>query len=81
LVWIYRPDGEDSRLDVHPGDALYNCDGPPNALVDLALGHPVENCSPGELGARTVEVLDGIYRSALAGAPVSIPATAMREAV
>jgi len=36
-------------------------------LVDLALGKEVENCSPGELGARTVEILDAAYRSAASG--------------
>ncbi|MGA2009296.1 MAG: Gfo/Idh/MocA family oxidoreductase [Solirubrobacteraceae bacterium] len=76
MVWLYRADGRDTRLDVHPGDALYNCDGPPNALVDLALGRPVENCSPGELGARTVEILDAVYRSARSGAPALVAATA-----
>ncbi len=80
IVWIYRAGGEDIRLDVNPGDALYNCDGPPNALVDLARGRPVENCSPGELGARTVELLDAIYRSARAGLPASI-STSAREQV
>jgi predicted dehydrogenase len=79
-VWIYRAGGEDIKLDVEPGDALYNCDGPPNALVDLAQGRPVENCSPGELGARTVELLDAIYRSARAGAPVPVSAPAREEA-
>jgi predicted dehydrogenase len=81
LVWLYRPCGEDIKLDVKAGDALYNCDGPPNALVDLALGHPVENCSPGELGARTVEVLDAIYRSAHRGALVPIAARTTPEVV
>jgi hypothetical protein len=33
-------------------------------LVDLALGRDVVNSSPGELGARTVELLDAAYRSA-----------------
>jgi hypothetical protein len=36
-------------------------------LIDLALGKDVENCSPGELGARTVEILDTVYRSAASG--------------
>lgn len=79
MVWLYRPDGQDVRLAVQPGDALYNCDGPPNALVDLALGRPVENCSPGELGARTVEILDAIYRSARAGRAVPITPHTTRE--
>ena len=38
-----------------------------NTLVDLALGKEVENCSPGELGARTVEIIDAAYRSAASG--------------
>jgi predicted dehydrogenase len=80
LVWVYRADGRDIRLDVAPGDALYNDDGPPNALVDLALGRPVENCSPGELGARTVELLDAAYRSARSGAPAAVGAQAAQGA-
>jgi predicted dehydrogenase len=67
MVWLYHVGKEDIRLDLEPGAGRYNCDGPPNALVDLALGLPVENCSPGELGARTVELLDAIYRSARSG--------------
>jgi predicted dehydrogenase len=69
LVWLYRAGGEDVRLPVHAGDALYNCDGPPNTLVDLALGRDVRNWAPGELGARTVEILDAAYRSAASGKP------------
>jgi predicted dehydrogenase len=65
-VWVYRP-GDDTRLPAAPGDAAYNDDGPPNALVDLALGREVRNYAPGELGARTVEVLDAAYRSAASG--------------
>ena len=61
--WIGRPD-DDWTLDLGPPGGIYDCDGPPNALVDLALDRPVQNCSPGELGARTVEVLYAVYRSA-----------------
>lgn len=67
-VWLYREDGDALRLDVEPGDGDYDCVGPPNALVDLALGHAIENRSPGWLGARTVEILDAAYRSAASGA-------------
>ena len=46
----------------------YDCVGPANTLVDLALGGEAAlNCSPGELGARTVEVLEAMYRSAASG--------------
>ncbi len=79
MVWLYRVGGDDIRLDLRPGDSLYNCDGPPNALVDLAQGRSVENCSPGELGARTVEVLDAIYRSARSGQVESVARPARQE--
>jgi predicted dehydrogenase len=69
LVWLYRAGGEEVKLDVKPGDAAYNCDGPPHTLVDLALGRDVRNWAPGELGARTVEILDAAYRSAASGKP------------
>jgi len=66
-VWLWRSDGFEARPTLEQGAFLYDCDGPPNALVDLALGQDVENCSPGELGARTVEILDAAYRSAASG--------------
>ena len=67
LIWIYRPGEGDTKPPVQPGDGIYDCDGPPHTLVDLALGKDVDNCSPGELGARTVEILDAAYRSAASG--------------
>lgn len=67
LVWLERADGFAAVPSVESGAFVYDCDGPPHALVDLALGKEVENCSPGWLGARTVEVLDAAYRSATSG--------------
>lgn len=67
LVWRYRGPDDDIKLDLEPGAGAYDCVGPVDALVDLALGRQVENCSPIELGARTVEILDAAYRSALSG--------------
>lgn len=66
LVWLGRGDGV-TKLDLGHEAGLYDCDGPPHALVDLAAGRPVENCSPGELAARTVEILAAAYRSASSG--------------
>jgi predicted dehydrogenase len=68
IVWRYRGPGDDVHLEVQPGDGTYNCIGPIDTLVDLALGRDVQNCSPIELGARTVEVLEATYRSARSGA-------------
>ena len=68
--WIGTSDG-DWTLDLGYEGGAYDCDGPPNALVDLALDRPVQNCSPGELGARTVEILEAVYRSSQTRRPVA----------
>jgi predicted dehydrogenase len=67
IVWRYRNPRDDIRLELEPEAGLYDCKGPIDALVDLALGRQVENCSTIELGARTVEILDAVYRSARSG--------------
>ena len=67
FLWLWRNDDVEVKPDLEEGAFLYDCDGPPNTLIDLALGKDVENCSPGELGARTVEILDAAYRSAASG--------------
>ena len=66
-LWLWRSDGFEAKPELDDQAFFYNCDGPPNTLVDLALGKDVQNCSPGELGARTVEILDAAYRSAASG--------------
>jgi predicted dehydrogenase len=71
-LWIGTP-GKETRLELGAEAGRYDCDGPPNALVDLALGHGV-NRSPGSLGARTVEILGAVYESAVNRRPVTIEA-------
>jgi predicted dehydrogenase len=71
IGWLWRRD-EEVRLDLPPGAGAYDCDGPPQAIVDLALGRDVPNHSPGELAARTVELLDAAYRSARSGSLESV---------
>jgi predicted dehydrogenase len=66
-LWLFRAPDTDFRPPLEPDAGLYDCDGPPNTLIDLALGRDAEICSPGELGARTVEILDACYRSASSG--------------
>ena len=65
--WLFRADGYEVGPRQEKDALLYNCDGPPNTLVDLALGKDVRNWSPGELGARSVEIVDAAYRSARSG--------------
>ncbi|HET7677905.1 MAG TPA: Gfo/Idh/MocA family oxidoreductase [Candidatus Limnocylindrales bacterium] len=66
VVWRYRGPDDDVQLPVAAGDGLYDCVGPVDALVELASGSGI-NRSPGELGARTVEILEAAYRSAASG--------------
>ena len=66
VVWRYRGAGDDVHLPVQAGDGIYDCIGPVDNLVALALGGGTNN-SPGELGARTVEILEAAYRSAASG--------------
>jgi hypothetical protein len=71
-VWLFRAPNIDYRPTLEPNAGLYDCVGPPHALVDLALGQTDVNRSPGWLGARTVEILDACYRSAASGAVATI---------
>ncbi|HVX43473.1 MAG TPA: Gfo/Idh/MocA family oxidoreductase [Mycobacteriales bacterium] len=75
-VRLFRPGGSalSPRLPARAG--AYECDGPPNLLVDLAQGRDRVNRSPGELGARTTELLEAAYRSTATGMPVTVGRTA-----
>lgn len=68
---LKRPGGERESADPEPGAWKYSCEGPPNALVDLALGRG-RNESDGRVGARTVEVLHALVASGRSGVPVAI---------
>jgi len=48
-------------------DVRWSFDRVTDRMVDLVLGRTTENPSPAELGARVVEILDAMYRSAQAG--------------
>lgn len=72
IARLLRADGEET-VDLGPAGGAYDCIGPPLALVDLILGdRDVINQSPGELGARTVEILAAAYQSADSGQRASI---------
>ena len=74
FLWLYRDDGKDLKVALPPEAGLYACEDPPNVLVDLALGRSVENRSPADVGARTVELLSAAYESARTGSVASVPA-------
>ena len=67
LLWRYRGPDDDVRVPLDADAGLYDCQGPIDALVEAGMGRPFANNSPGELGARTVEILEAAYRSAGSG--------------
>ena len=71
-VWLFNREHGDRKLPIPEDAGRYDCVGPVDALVDRALGRSIENCSPLELGARTVEILDAAYRSAASGRMVAV---------
>ncbi len=69
---LRRHDGEHWQLQTEPGEGAYSCEGPPNRFIDL-MQERGENESPGELAARSVELIEAIHRSAAGdGRPVSV---------
>lgn len=69
---LRRHDGANVSLDVPAGEGAYSCDEPPERFVEL-IGGEGENDSPGEVAARTVELIEAMHRSAaLDGAPVEV---------
>jgi len=64
---VLRRDGRDTIVEMAPGAGAYSCEKPIDTLVDICLGRPIANPSPGFVGMRAVEVLDALYRSATSG--------------
>ncbi|RUS65024.1 gfo/Idh/MocA family oxidoreductase [Pseudorhodobacter sp. E13] len=60
------PNGQREEASVPKGAWKYSCEGPANALVDLALGKG-GNESNGDIGARAVETLFALLHSAQSG--------------
>jgi len=66
-VELRRRDGRDEVIALAPGAGGYECESPLRVFVDICNGKPVENPADGTVGARAVEVLDAMYRSAASG--------------
>jgi predicted dehydrogenase len=63
MIWLYKDAATDFRLVLPDGAGAYECTGPANALLDLTLGHDVENRSPGWLAAQATEMTAAGYDS------------------
>ena len=69
---LFRHDGQHRRIAVDAGAGEYDCEGPPNRFVELIKGEG-SNDSPGEVGARSVELLNAMFESvAEGGVPVKV---------
>jgi predicted dehydrogenase len=69
---VFRHDGKQIALDLPADAGAYSCDGPPARFVELIQGHG-RNDSPGEVAARSVELIDAMFRSANdGGRPVQV---------
>lgn len=69
---LRRHDGNHRLVEVPKGEGAYSCEGPPHRFVELIQGRGT-NDSPGEVAARSVELIDAIHRSAAAaGAPTKV---------
>jgi predicted dehydrogenase len=69
---IFYNDGRIETLEEVPADRRYPMDTTSQHLVDLIFDPRVFNRSPGEIGARTVELLEAAYRSAAEGRTIKI---------
>jgi predicted dehydrogenase len=71
-VEVHRHDGQRILVEIDEHAGEYDCDGPPNRFVDLIQGHG-RNDSSGEVAARSVELIDAMFRSAAEGSrPVHV---------
>ena len=65
---VRRHDGQHIHVEVPTGEGAYSCEGPPHRFVELIKGEVgAVNNSPGEVAARSVELIDAMYRSAAEG--------------
>jgi len=56
-------DGSLREIPLAPGEWNYHCAGPVERLIDLSRGTG-ENLSPGDVGAKTIELIEALVRSA-----------------
>lgn len=73
---LRRHNGQHVHVDLPPDAGRYRCDGPPHRFIDLVLGggeDGVTNESPGEVAARSVELIEALHESSgQQGQPVAI---------
>lgn len=71
---IQFPGQSEERLGLAAGETSYPLQAPAREFIDLLTGQSHTNSAPGEVTARSVELLDAAYQSAARGEPVGVPA-------
>lgn len=66
-VELRRHDGRHRSVAVTPGEGAYSCAVPSGRFIELIRGVSTENNSSVDVGARSVELLEALKRSAAAG--------------
>jgi predicted dehydrogenase len=61
---LIRHNADDETIDVVPGEGDYDCVGPPHRFIDLIRGLAVNNDSPGDVAARTAEIIEAVLQAA-----------------
>jgi predicted dehydrogenase len=69
---LRRNDGDNFSLPIPAGEGAYTCDVPPARFIELIRGLSDRNNSTGEVAARSVELLEAGYRSAVSGQAESV---------
>jgi predicted dehydrogenase len=69
---VRRHDGKHHEAAIQPGTGAYDCVAPPHRFIEAIKGE-ARNDSPGELGARAVELVSAMFASSRdGGAPVRV---------
>jgi predicted dehydrogenase len=63
---LRRHDKQHVSVDVPQGEGAYSCETPPERFIDLIKGQG-RNDSPGEVAARSVEMITAMFQSAQNG--------------
>lgn len=64
---LRRNDNRNEDFAIAPGSGDYECAEPVRRFVDICLGLPATNEAPGEIGLKSVEVIEAMYRSIASG--------------
>jgi predicted dehydrogenase len=64
---LRRNDGADVTIPIAPGDGGYDGAAPVRRFIEICSGRGGVNAADGENGARVVETLEALYRSAATG--------------